>query len=64
MRSLYWLSKDIFEEEFHRLTKPDAQALKETRDHLEHKYLQTYEEWVHEVPRDRYVAMVPADSSP
>jgi tetratricopeptide (TPR) repeat protein len=52
LRGLYWLSKDIYEEELQAVTEPDAQALKEVREHLEHKYLQVHQEWaVHEPSR-------------
>src|ERR1700719_4395732 len=52
-RGLFWLSKDLFEEEFRGVTEPDAQALYEIRNHLEHKYLK-----VHEMMRSQ-----PADSA-
>lgn len=45
LRGLFWVSKDIFEEEFQFVTEPDAEALKDIRDHLEHKYLQLHESW-------------------
>jgi hypothetical protein len=45
LRGLFWLSKDIFEDDFRLVTEPDAQALKDVRDHLEHKYLQLHEGW-------------------
>jgi tetratricopeptide (TPR) repeat protein len=45
LRGLFWLSKDLFEEDFSRVTEPDAEALKDIRDHLEHKYLQLHESW-------------------
>jgi hypothetical protein len=50
LRGLYWLSKDIYEEELQEVTEPDAQALKEVREHLEHKYLQVYQEWTGQQP--------------
>lgn len=40
LRGLFWLSKDLFDEEFQHVTEPDAEALATTRNHLEHKYLQ------------------------
>jgi hypothetical protein len=43
---LFWLSKDLFEEEFNGTTEPDAEALKEMRDVLEHKYLQLHQEMI------------------
>jgi tetratricopeptide (TPR) repeat protein len=45
LRGLYWVSKDIYDEELHQVTEPDAQALKDVREHLEHKYLQAHEDW-------------------
>ena len=50
LRGLYWLSKDIYEEELQEVTEPDAQALKEVREHLEHKYLQVHQEWTGQKP--------------
>lgn len=50
LRGLYWLSKDIFEGELQAITEPDAQALKEVREHLEHKYLQVHQEWAVDEP--------------
>jgi hypothetical protein len=43
LRGLFWLSKDLFEEEFVNITEPDAQAVKEIRNHLEHKYLKAHD---------------------
>jgi LA2681-like HEPN len=45
LRGLFWLSKDIFEDDFRLVTEPDAEALKDIRDHLEHKYMQLHESW-------------------
>jgi len=42
-RGLFWMSKDLFEEEFVDVTEPDARALNEIRNHLEHKYLKIHE---------------------
>lgn len=42
-RGLYWLSLDLFDGEFKDVTDPEARALKELRDHLEHKYLKVHE---------------------
>jgi hypothetical protein len=50
LRGLYWLSKDIYEEELQEVIEPDAQALKEVREHLEHKYLQVHQEWTGQKP--------------
>jgi hypothetical protein len=44
LRGLFWLSKDLFEDEFTAVTEPDAQSLNELRNHLEHKYLQLHQE--------------------
>lgn len=40
LRGLFWLSKDLFEEEFQNVTEADAESLNEIRNHLEHKYFQ------------------------
>ncbi|MGH6869177.1 MAG: LA2681 family HEPN domain-containing protein, partial [Methylocella sp.] len=42
-RGLYWLSKDLFEAGYRDFTEPEAQALHELRNHLEHKYLKVHE---------------------
>lgn len=42
-RGLYWLSLDLFDGEFQEVSDPEARALKEVRDHLEHKYLKVHE---------------------
>lgn len=43
LRGLYWLSKDLFDEEMRDVASPDAKALHDIRNHLEHKYLQLYQ---------------------
>jgi len=43
LRGLFWLSKDLFDEEMKEATEPDAQALHELRRHLEHRYLKVHE---------------------
>lgn len=43
LRGLFWLSKDFYEDEFKAVTEPDAEALADIRNHLEHKYLQLHE---------------------
>lgn len=43
LRGLYWLSKDLFEEGMKDSTDPDARALAELRNHLEHKYVKVHE---------------------
>lgn len=45
LRGLFWLSKDLFDDELKASTEPDAQALDTIRKHLEHKYLQVHESW-------------------
>lgn len=42
LRGLYWLSKDLYEEQGERLD-PDVRALKELRNHLEHRYVKVHE---------------------
>lgn len=43
LRGLFWLSKDLFEDEFQRVTEPDAEDLAAIRNSLEHRYLQLQE---------------------
>lgn len=45
LRGLFWLSKEIFDEELSQSTNPDARELHELRNQLEHKYLQVHESW-------------------
>jgi len=45
LHGLFWLSKDLFDDNFQRVTNPDAQAIFIIRNHLEHKYLQIHEGW-------------------
>ena len=45
LRGLYWLSKDLFDSNFKQATEPEAEALAEIRNFLEHKYLQVHESW-------------------
>ncbi|MBL8539259.1 MAG: hypothetical protein JNK68_02690 [Betaproteobacteria bacterium] len=42
LRGLYWLSKDLFEKDVKGTTEPDARALAELRNHLEHKYVKVH----------------------
>jgi tetratricopeptide (TPR) repeat protein len=42
-RGLYWLSKDIFEPGVREVTEPDAEALRDLRVHLEHKYVKVHD---------------------
>lgn len=43
LRGLFWLSKDLFDREFQDVMDPDAEALSEIRNHLEHKYLKVHD---------------------
>lgn len=45
LRGLFWLSKDLFDLEFKDVTEPEAEALAELRNQLEHKYCQVHEQW-------------------
>ena len=38
-RGLYWLSKDLYESDLCNVLEPDARALHDLRNHLEHKYV-------------------------
>ena len=42
LRGLYWLSKDLFEEDFQDVIEPAARDLSVVRNHLEHKYLKVH----------------------
>ena len=44
LRGLFWLAKDIFEDEFRKVTEPDAQELYELRNHLEHKFVAVHDD--------------------
>jgi tetratricopeptide (TPR) repeat protein len=43
LRGLFWLSKDIFENDFREVTEPDAQSLYELRNHMEHKFVSVHD---------------------
>ncbi|MBT9247943.1 hypothetical protein KM031_20680 (plasmid) [Gemmobacter fulvus] len=45
LRGLYWLSKELFDDELKRTTAADARELHDIRNALEHKYLQVHEGW-------------------
>jgi len=47
LRGLFWLSKDLYENEpgFRQSIEPDAQELNEIRNHAEHKYLKLHDMW-------------------
>lgn len=42
-RGLFWLSKDLFEEDMRDTIEPEARALADLRNHLEHKYVKVHE---------------------
>ncbi len=44
LRGLFWLSKDVYEDAFRQVTEPDAEALYELRNHLEHKFVGVHDE--------------------
>lgn len=43
LRGLFWLSKDLFEKDMQGSTEPEARALADLRNHLEHKYVKVHE---------------------
>ena len=43
LRGLYWLSRDLLDPSFSQSTAPDAQALAEIRNQIEHRYLKVHE---------------------
>ena len=43
LRGLFWLARDIFEDDFRLVTEPDAEDIAANRNHLEHRYLQVHE---------------------
>lgn len=45
LRGLYWLSKELFDDQLKQTTAPDARELHDIRNALEHKYLQVHEGW-------------------
>jgi len=45
LRGLYWLSKELFDDQLKHITGADARELHEIRNALEHKYLQVHEGW-------------------
>lgn len=47
LRGLLWLSKDLYDDQagFRDDVEPDAQRLQEIRNHLEHRYLKTHEDF-------------------
>lgn len=45
LRGLFWLSKELFDDQLKRTTGPDALELHDIRNALEHKFLQVHEGW-------------------
>ncbi|MGB0694875.1 MAG: LA2681 family HEPN domain-containing protein [Rhodospirillaceae bacterium] len=45
LRGLFWLSKDLFDDEFKRTTDPQASEMANIRNHLEHKFCFIHESW-------------------
>jgi hypothetical protein len=43
LRGLFWLSKDLFDDDMRDSTEPEASALADLRNHLEHKYVKVHE---------------------
>ena len=43
LRGLFWISKDLYEPGVREVAEPDAEALAELRNHLEHKYVKVHE---------------------
>lgn len=43
LRGLYWISKDLFEPGVREVAEPDAEALLDLRNHLEHKYVKVFD---------------------
>lgn len=45
LRGLFWLSKELFDDQLKRTTGPDARELHDIRNALEHKFMQVHEGW-------------------
>jgi hypothetical protein len=52
-RGLYWLSKDLFDPDLKDVMEPDAQALYDIRNRLEHSYLKIHEILLPQPVRER-----------
>lgn len=55
LRGLYWLSQDIYSEVLRNVARPDAKALDDLRNHLEHKHAKVVDafHWI-AGPSERY----------
>jgi len=63
LRGLFWLSKDLFEPDFKESIEPDAQAIYEIRNHLEHKYLKVHDDlWKRSPENNNRISLVLADT--
>jgi tetratricopeptide (TPR) repeat protein len=58
LRGLFWLAKDVFEDAFKQVTEPDAEALYDLRNHLEHKFVLVHDDFC------RAVSPSPAPPAP
>lgn len=45
LRGLFWLSKELFDDQLKCTTGPDARELHDIRNALEHKFIQVHEGW-------------------
>jgi len=50
LRGLYWIGRDLYEPGVKDVTEPDAEALAELRNHLEHKYAKIHQMGVPQMP--------------
>ncbi|MEN5095542.1 LA2681 family HEPN domain-containing protein [Stenotrophomonas sp. TWI1409] len=50
LRGLFWLSKELFDDEIQGTTAADARDLQRIRNALEHTYLRVYEGWTRPFP--------------
>lgn len=63
LRGLFWLSKDLYEPTFKESIEPDAQAIYEIRNHLEHKYLKLHDDlWTKSPKNDNNTSLVLVDT--
>ena len=49
LNGLFWLSKDLFDDHFQKVTSPDAREIFLLRNSLEHKYLQIRHGWIKDI---------------
>lgn len=45
LRGLYWISKELFDDQLRQTTSSDARELHDIRNALEHRYIQVHEGW-------------------